>query len=151
MSHEVDTDQMMETLETFQKLFNDYASHIFGRPEAPGPSRVKGLLTELRQMEPKVTEIITTVDGARSYTTGSMVRQYTVSNRDLLRSALLGGNNAMPHNFSDFDSIVTAAIDSTIGVLKAGLWPLKIPAPVLIPILDKERMSRVARRSKKKG
>jgi hypothetical protein len=61
--------------------------------------------------------------------------------QDLIRTALLGGNNAIPHNFHDYESLVVATIDAVIGVLTAELWPPKSPSPVLI-IHDTELQQR---------
>jgi len=72
---------------------------------------------------------------------GSFGVRHTLSRRDLLSTALLGGNNELTHNFYAFEAMVTSTLNRAIGALEAGLWPPTEPAPVLV-IKDDELRQR---------
>ena len=50
----------------------------------------------------------------------------------MVATALMGGNNAMVHNFAPANAAVATVLNQAIGALRAGLWPAADPRPVLV-------------------
>ena len=77
MVKQVDAGQMKEMLESFLKLFNEYASHIYGDPASTfsekfrklnpvmlpqfSDVKVQELRSQLQRIEPQVTHFLLTV------------------------------------------------------------------------------------------
>lgn len=83
----------------------------------------------LQRAEPGITAIMVAVIGEGTFTLGHGGR---VSRRDLLATALMGGNNAMIHNFAPNHAAVSSVLNQAIGALSGGLWPPADPTPVLV-------------------
>ena len=137
MDNQARAQQYREKLESFRKLFHQYAKEVFA---AHRPELLDELRAQLQRLEPQITTILSEVLGDGSFSIG-----YSggISGRDLLPSALMGVNNEMPHNFADFEGAVTSSLERALGTLEAGLWPPKEPTPVLV-INDNELRSRCA-------
>jgi hypothetical protein len=139
MNQQLETEQMVQILESFLAGFREYGrehyavlkKEIFGKRDR---ARLDSLRSQLRREEPQVTSIIVKVIGNSQFRLGL---SGLVSTKDLLASALLGGNNELSFNFADYDATVTAAIEKTIGSLNAGIWPPEAPTPLLV-IKDEE-------------
>ena len=58
-------------------------------------------------------------------------------------ASISGGNNAMRHNFADFEPIVSTTLEGAIGTLDAGLWSPEPPPPTLV-IRDQQLLNRCA-------
>lgn len=117
-------------LQEFQELFADYSSSILenGSREDRADLRLR-----LQQKEPVVSKLVLDIRGDSIHTFGGgYVPRFNVAARDVIRSALLGGNNAMPHNFVDSKAVVEALLNEAIGTVDAGLWPQKKPSPILV-------------------
>lgn len=127
-----------ESLQSFLESFNQYATEVFGDHRR---ERLDELRTELQQREPQITKLVLDIIGDSTYTLGSFGYRAAVSTRDLISTALLGGNNELPHNFHDYQTLVTSALNKALGVLKAGLWPPEEAPPVLV-INDNELRQR---------
>ena len=142
MSQEISAEQMIAELESFLESFRQYAKVVYS--EEP-TNKLEALASPLRIAEPKITDMISKVLGNGQFEIGVpfAMRGRLVTYSDLLGNALLGGNNAMPHNFGDFNAAVTQVLEKAIGTLKAGLWPPKTPSPVLV-IRDAELRQRCA-------
>jgi hypothetical protein len=82
-------------------------------------------------MEPRVTHYLLQINGDGSISIGSSVVMPQVAYHDLLASAILGGNNELPHNFRGFADAVTSLLNRALGRIDAGLWPPTIPPPIL--------------------
>ncbi len=129
--------EYQEKLESFLKLFRHYAKGVFGSRRQ---DHLDKLRVKLQRIEPPVTAILLEVLGNGSFDVGY---SRPILRSDLLPSALLGGNNEMPHNFGDFEAAVTSSMEKAIGTLEAGLWTPNEPTPVLV-INDNELRSRCA-------
>ncbi len=127
-----------ETLESFLEMFNEYAKEVYGDQRR---DRLDELRTKLQQQAPKVTSCFLEILGDAAFAFGPDWQRSMLSRRDLLSASLLGGNNELPHNFRNYEALVTSALNKAIGTIKAGLWPPKEPTPVLV-IKDDELRSR---------
>ncbi len=138
MDEPAQTQPVKDKLGSFIKLFNKYANEIFGQRRR---GRLDNLRTELQKLEPEVTRIMIEILGDGVISTGGFGVLQKISHRDLLPTALMGGNNEMKHNFHDYQGPVTAWLNRALGAIAAGLWPPKEPKPVLV-IKDSELRSR---------
>ena len=135
MNQQVDIQEIMEKLKSFLGLLDGYfelskkskAASGGRTPREPELSSPSQKLTQLQRMEPSITDILLKVIGNSQITEVSLGRRTTVSTKDLLRTALLGGAN-----LHDYHARVDAVVQSAIGTLEAGLWPPKRPTPVLV-------------------
>jgi len=118
-----------DTLNSFLEIFNKYSEEIFG---ARRSKQLDSLRTQLQQQEPQVTKYILDILGDGTLILGSFGIRRTLYHRDLLSTALMGGNNEMKHNFYDYKAPVTNLLNRALGTIDAGLWPPKEPAPVLV-------------------
>lgn len=125
--------EVKDILKSFLKMFNEYAQEVYG-----GRLRLNELRGNLQRQEPKVTRYILDILGDAAIDFGRGAR---ISRGDLLSNSLLGGNNAMPHNFRHYEAFVTDILNRAIGAIEAGLWPPKEPTPVLV-IKDDELRQR---------
>ena len=125
---ESDPGAMLQQLEEFQVRYEEYADGILGDERSGRGERVE-LRGPLQQAEPRITAIMVAVIGAGSFRLG---HGGSVSRRDLLTTALMGGNNAMVHNFAPNHEAVSSVLNQAIGALRAGLWPPADPTPVLV-------------------
>lgn len=132
---QVRVQRYQEQLQSFLNSFNEYAEEVFG---AYRRDRLDELRSKLQRLEPQITAILLEVLGEGSF---GMGHSGTVSRRELLPSALMGGNNEMPHNFGGFKAAVTSSLERALGTLEAGLWPPQEPTPILV-ITDNELRSR---------
>jgi len=138
MCEQARVQEYREGLESFLQLWQQYSEEIFGDHR---DARLDDLRAKLQRREPVVTAILVDILGGGSFPIGYGGRG--VSQSDLLTSALLGGNNEMPHNFADFDPAVTSSIQRALGTLDAGLWPRQEPSPTLV-VRDTELRDRCA-------
>ena len=122
-------------MESFLDSFNEYSKEVFGDHRR---ERLDDLRIQLQRQELQVTKCILEVIGDGVIGHGHSGR---VSHQDLLPSALMGGNNEMPHNFRDYDAAVTMLLNKALGTLEVGLWPPKEPTPVIV-IKDAELRTR---------
>lgn len=118
---------MKDALEAFLELFEEYASGILGSRDIPG-SELLELRNSLQVLEPGVTDIICRVVGNLRHNVG---RGTSIRTKFLLSDSLMGGNNAMPHNFRDFYAVAPSSVRRAIGTLKSGLWTGPTTTPVL--------------------
>lgn len=118
--------EIRDTLKSFLEMFKEYAKEVYGEYR---PNRLDELRTQLQQTEPQVTKYVLYILGDATFTLG---HGSMVSRRDLLSTALLGGNNELPHNFRHYESLVTSVLNRAIGTIEAGLWPPQEPTPVLV-------------------
>ena len=123
----------------FLEIFNEYAGEI--RREGSRRDRLDELRTQLQRKAPQITNYILDILGNSTVSVGSSGDRVTLHNRDLLATALLGGNNELPHNFRDYNTPVTSMLNRASGTIEAGLWPLKGTKPILI-IKDSELRDR---------
>lgn len=132
-----DSQQILKILTNFLHLFEKYSEEISGERQQ---DRLDNLRTQLQRQETLVTKLILDILGDSTIVYGSVTR-YQVSTRDMLSTALMGGNNEDPINFTEFDSMVTSKLNAAIGTIEAGLWPPKYPKPILT-IKDDELRNR---------
>jgi len=120
------SEEVRDTLEAFLKELNEYSAEVFGEHQQ---ERLNTLRSKLQRHEPKVTAILLDILGD-----GAIKLSYSgiVTHRDLLASALMGGNNEMPIYFKDYETTVTSLVNRALGKIEAGLWPRKKPKPVLV-------------------
>lgn len=126
------------TLNSFLEIFNKYSKEIFGSRRRDNLDKFR---IQLQQQEPKVTKYILDILVDGTVTIGSFRTWHTLSYRDLLPSALMGGKNEEKHNFYDYMAPVTNLLNRALGTIDAGLWPRKEPTPVLV-IRDNELRER---------
>ena len=126
-SSESDPRAMLQQLEEFQSAYEGYAEGILERDE--GWDELAKLRKPLQQAEPGITAILVEVIGEGSVSLGYGP---AVSRRNLIATALMGGNNAMVHNFAPNNAAVASLLNQAIGALKTGLWPHADPTPVLV-------------------
>ena len=118
-----------DTLTSFLELFNKYSEEIYGAHRRKQLDRIR---TQLQQQEPQVTRYILDILGDGTLILGSFGIRQTVYHRDLLTTALLGGNNEETINFGDYKAPVTNLLNRALGAIAADLWPSKEPSPVLV-------------------
>lgn len=138
MSRQLDPNFVKNVLQDFLELFNDYASEVFGDHNR---QRLDDLRTQLQQKEPQITCHVLEILGDSNFAIGSLVYRMQLSRRDLISASLLGGNNELPHNFRDYNALVTSTLNKAIGAIESGLWPPQEPRPILV-IKDDELRSR---------
>lgn len=129
MDEQAHTQQIKDALESFRKMFNEYAKEVFGDHRR---DHLDGLRNQLQQQEPQITKFVLDILGDSTFAFGSFGYRATLYRRDLLSAALLGGNNELPHNFHDYNALVMSTLNKAIGALEAGLLPPQEPTPVLI-------------------
>lgn len=129
MDERAGVQEIKEALVSFSRIFNEYAKEILRKPQRH--NRLNELRTQLQLQEPRIAEYIVNILGNSTVTVGSSGHTVTLSYKDLLATALLGGNNELPHNFRDYHTPVTSMINRAIGALDAGLWPPKELKPIL--------------------
>lgn len=135
------SDEMRGYLEDYLVLFNEYAAMIFERENQLDRDHFNAVESRLRRLEPRASQIVVEVLGNSRITFGSFGVRQRASTRDMFAAAIAGGNNAMPHNFRDFEPVVSAALERAIGSLDAGLWSPGTPPPTLV-IHDDQLRSR---------
>jgi len=139
MDERAGVQEIKEALVSFLRIFNEYADEILRKPQQH--NRLNELRTQLQLQERRITRHITNILGNPSVTVGKLGYTVPVSYENLLATALLGGNNELPHNFGNYHATVTSMINRAIGALNEGLWPPKGPKPILI-IRDNELRDR---------
>jgi hypothetical protein len=138
MDGQANAEQVKVALEYFRDMFEEYDKEVFGDRRR---DRLDKLRSQLQKQAPQLTEYILDILGDCTLTFGSFGVRHEVSRRALLSTALLGGNNELPHNFRDFSAAVMSALNQALGAIEAGLWPPKEPMPVLV-IKDNELRER---------
>jgi len=138
MDEQASTQQIKNALESFCEMFSEYAKEVFG---AHRHDRLDGLRHQLQRRETLITKFVLDVLGDSTFVSGSFGRRPTLYRRDLISTALLGGNNELPHNFGSYNGLVMATLNRAIGALEAGLWPREEPTPILV-IKDDELRQR---------
>ncbi|MGD0352364.1 MAG: TIGR02391 family protein [Dehalococcoidia bacterium] len=123
--------QAKNTIESFLKLFNEYADEIFGERRR---DRLDNLRTKLQQLSPKVTGLVLEIVGNGAVSTGGTygVASQAISHGALLLTALMGGHNETKYNFYEFKAPVTALLNTALGTIEAGIWPREEPNPILV-------------------
>lgn len=129
--------QVVAELEAFLEDFKQYGKEVYSKEKT---ENFEGLGSRLRRSAPRITDIILKIVGDGTFQLG--YSGYT-SYKDLMSVAVMGGNNALPHNFRDFEAPVFSILEKTIGTIESGLWPPKTPTPVLI-VHDPELRQRCA-------
>ena len=127
-----------DTLNSFLEIFKKYSKEIFG---AHRSKQLDSLRTQLQKQEPLVTRLLVGILGDRVIGIAGFARSFEIHSRDLLPTALMGGNNEMKQNFRDYKTPVTSLLNRALGAIDAGLWPPKEPTPVLV-IKDDELRER---------
>ena len=110
-------DPRLAELQAFQALYEVYADGILSASAPVGHANLAALRTPLQQMERRTTEILMEVLGDTTYTLdrpGS-----AIGRSDVIPMALMGGNNAMPHNFAGSHALVGSMLNQAIGVLRS--------------------------------
>ncbi len=138
MNEQLNLREIKDSLKSFLDTFNAYSDEIFGESRR---DHLDDLRTKLQRQEPLITKHILDIIEDRIFRLGSFGYSQTVSLRDLLPSALMGGNNELPHNFYDYKAPVTSVLTRALGMIESGLWPSKEPKPILI-IRDEEMKDR---------
>ena len=121
---------MIGALESFEEGFEEYADYLFGTRSSTTAKgdEVEKIRRQLQRKEPAVTDILCKVRGNLRH---NLDNRQTTTTRHLLIAALLGGNNAMVHNFRGSYALVTASVQGAIGTLEADLWSPGGPEPTL--------------------
>ena len=78
------------TLKSFLKLFNEYSGEVFGHHRT---ILLDELRAQLQRQEPQVTAIILEIIGDGQISVGNIG---VITYRDILVTALMGGNNEDP-------------------------------------------------------
>jgi len=126
MRKEENPKQIIAELEAFLEDFRQYGKEVYSKEKT---ENFEALGSRLRRAEPRITDIILKIVGDCIFQLGHFGN---TTRKDLLSNALMGGNNALPHNFRDFEAAVIMTLEKTIGNIEAGLWPPKTPNPILI-------------------
>jgi len=129
MDGQANAEQVKVVLESFRDKFKEYGEEVCGDHRR---DRLDELRSGLQQQAPQVTEYILDILGDCTLAFGPFGVRYEVTRRALLSTALLGGNNELPHNFRDFSAAVLSDLNQALGAIEAGLWPPKEPMPVLV-------------------
>lgn len=130
-------EKIKAALISFKELFEKYAKEI--NREEERPRRINALRNDLQIKLPPVSKYLIEILGDDGIQVGTTMLSY----KRLLNSALLGGNNELPHNFSFFHSHITSLLNRAIGAIEAGIWPPKEPKPILT-INDNDLRNRCA-------
>jgi len=138
MDEQSTVQEVKDTLNSFLEIFNKYSKEIFG---AYRSERLDSLRTQLQKQEPQVTNMLLQILGDGTVGISSMTQSQTIPHRDLLPTALMGGNNEISHNFYYYEAPVINLLYRALGTIDAGLWPAKEPTPILV-IKDDELRSR---------
>ena len=125
MTPSLDRADMLTNLEEYLALFREFSEQIYGKRDA---ATIEENRSRLRRRGPLITTIVIEVVGVTHFRMSGMGN---VSSRELISSALLGGNNDLVHNFVDFENKVTSMLERAIGTLESGLWPPEKSTPVL--------------------
>lgn len=140
MNEKVDLENIRKTLSYFLKTFNEYSDEIFDEHRQ---DLLDELRTNLQRQAPSVTQLLLNIVDNIIFTIGSLGYYRDVALRDLLPSALMGGNNELTHNFYDYKAPILSVLNRALGIIDSGLWPPKEPKPILI-IHDGELRNRCA-------
>jgi hypothetical protein len=149
MDEQVPVQEIKEAIVSFLRIFNEYAEEIFS--DKRRRDRLDKLRIQLQLQEPQITKYVLDILSNSSYSVGSFGYRATLSSRDLLATALLGGNNELPHNFHDFNAPVTSMLNKAIGTLEAGLWSPKENESGKLVIAEKEIAHPESKKSMKKS
>ncbi len=134
----VNVSEVKAILQSWLDMFTQYSDEIFGASQR---AKLDELRTQLQRMEPAVTSYILQINGDGLVVTGSFGVRQTIAHRNLLATAVAGGNNQIRINFADYKAPVISILNRALGSIEAGLWPPKTPQPVLT-IRDAELMKR---------
>lgn len=108
-----------EKLQNFLNIFDKYSVEIYGRRRQRVLDRLR---TELQRRQPEVTKLLSDfIDTSAILRLGSFGQTMQLTVRDLLPTALLGGNNELTFNFADYQSTVQAVLNRAIGVIDSGI------------------------------
>jgi hypothetical protein len=140
MNEQIGLEKTRESLTSFLETFNKYSDEIFGEHRQ---DCLDDLRTKLQRQAPFITKLLLDIVGDSVFTLGSFGYSRNVALRELLLSALMGGNNELTHNFYDYKAPVLAVLNQALGIIDSGLWPPKEPKPILI-IHDDELRNRCA-------
>jgi len=133
-----DVKEIKAFLESFLDIFNKYSAEIFGDRER---NKLDDMRRQLQRLEPRITSYLIQINGDGVVVLGSFGVRQQIAHRDLIITALLGGNNELAHNFADYDDCVTSYINRALGRIDSGLWPSTEPPPILV-VNDKELKDR---------
>lgn len=136
MNEQFDLQEIKDILKSFLQTFNKYSDEIFGERRR---NRLDDLRTKLQYQEPRVTKLLLDIVGAHKISGFGF--KGSVALRDVLPSALMGGNNELTHNFYDYKAPVLSVLNRALGIIDSGLWPSKEPKPILI-VRDNELRDR---------
>lgn len=140
MNEQPNLQEIKKTLTSFLDIFTEYSDEIFGDHRR---DRLDDLRTRLQRQASPVTQLLLDIVGHITFTFGSFGRSSNVALRDLLSTAVMGGNNELTHNFYDYKALVQSVLNRALGMIESGLWPTKEPKPILI-IHDDESRNRCA-------
>lgn len=118
--------EMRGVLQSFLSDFEDYAGEVFDEHRQALLDELRG---KLQLKEPRITAILEEGFSGKVFGLGY---SGSVSISDLVPSALMGGNNELPHNFHAYNTIVTSLLRRALGKIEDGLWPQQETKPILI-------------------
>lgn len=131
------SEEISKTLTSFLETFTEYSDEIFGEHQQ---DILDDLRIKLQRQAPSVTQLLLDIVGD-IITIGSFAYRRNIPLRDLLPSALMGGDNESAHYFHDCKAPILSVLNQALGTIDAGLWPPKEPRPILI-INDDELRNR---------
>lgn len=137
---QINLEEIIKSLTSFLEMFKEYSGEIFDKHRQ---ERLDDLRTKLQHQAPLITKLLLDIVGNVVVTIGSFGRPTNIPLRDLLSSALMGGNNELTHNFYDYKAPILSILNRALGMIESGLWPSKEPKPILI-IHDDELRNRCA-------
>jgi hypothetical protein len=135
MDEQVRVDEIKENLVSFKTVFEEYAKEIYS--DTPRHEYLDKFRTQLQLKEPQITGYILDILGDSAISVGSFGFRATISTGSLLATALLGGNNELPHNFRDFNTPVTSTLNRAIGKIETRLWPSKEISELAIGMISR--------------
>ena len=121
--------QIRQILLSFLELFGQYSVEIFGVRRR---TKLDNLRHRLQRLEPQVTHYVLQILGDGGVVVGSMGIRQNLAHRELLATAVMGGNNELELNFVDYKDAVTAILNRALGSIDSGIWSPGEPEPILV-------------------
>lgn len=115
--NELNPDDVCNELRVFLERFTRYGEAIRSNRDA-----LSTLRPPLQKNVPRVAHLLTAVLGRQGLSLGGLSPAKYGSIQDVLRAALLGGNNAMLMHFASVESAVLAWLNEAIGAIESSTW-----------------------------
>lgn len=125
-----EVEAMRGVLGKYLELFGQYSDFIFGTEGRIDSGKFDDVQRQLQRMDPSVSKIVVEVLGSSVYSFGSFGRTLKLTTKHMMSAAVAGGNNAMRHNFRDFEAAVSSTLERTIGALDAGFRSPESSTPI---------------------